>query len=63
MDSDDDDDDDLIINKAEDEEAKDADVELSAEELRRQGELAEGVRKIKVRSGAFLFVPQIILIN
>lgn len=50
MDSDDDDDDDLIIHKAEDEEAKDADVELTAEELRRQGELAEGVRKIKVRS-------------
>lgn len=49
MDSDDDDDDDLIIHKAEDEEAKDADVELTAEELRRQGELAEGVRKIKVR--------------
>ncbi|GAD95568.1 conserved hypothetical protein [Paecilomyces variotii No. 5] len=49
MDSDDDDDDDLIVNKAEDEEAKDADVELTAEELRRQGELAEGVRKIKLK--------------
>ncbi|KAJ9271549.1 hypothetical protein DTO212C5_2341 [Paecilomyces variotii] len=49
MDSDDDDDDDLIIHKAEDEEAKDADVELTAEELRRQGELAEGVRKIKLK--------------
>lgn len=53
MDSEDDDDD-SIIHKAEDEEAKDADVELTPDELRRQGELAEGMRKIKVKNHTFL---------
>lgn len=47
MDSDDDDDD-SILGKADEEEAKDVDVHLSPDDIRRQGELAEGVRKIKV---------------
>ena len=37
-----------IIGKAEDEEAKEANSLLSPEEVRQQGELAEGVRQIKV---------------
>lgn len=49
MDSDDDDTDNPILGKADDEEAKDDDRHLSPDDIRRQGELAEGVRKIKVR--------------
>ena len=48
MDSDDDDEDDLILGKADAEEAKADDAPLSADEIRRQTEIAEGVRKIKV---------------
>lgn len=47
MDSDDDDDD-SVTGKADDEEGKD-DHFLSPDDIRFQGELAEGVRKIKVR--------------
>lgn len=46
MDSDDDDDD-SILGKADDEEAKEDDQHLSPDDIRRRGELAEGVRKIK----------------
>lgn len=49
MDSDDDDDD-SILGKADDDEDKDGDVNLTADDIRRQGELAEGVRKIRVRT-------------
>ncbi|KAF7587053.1 hypothetical protein BBP40_007810 [Aspergillus hancockii] len=48
MDSDDDDDD-SILGKADDEEAKEIDEHLSPDDIRRQGELAEGVRKIKLK--------------
>ncbi|PLB52823.1 hypothetical protein P170DRAFT_378996 [Aspergillus steynii IBT 23096] len=48
MDSDDEDDD-SILGKADDEEAKDQDRPLSPDDLRRQGELAEGVRQIKLK--------------
>ncbi|KAB8257748.1 hypothetical protein BDV32DRAFT_126904 [Aspergillus pseudonomiae] len=48
MDSDDDDDD-SILGKADDEEAKEDDQHLSPDDIRRQGELAEGVRKIKLK--------------
>lgn len=48
MDSDEDEDDDQIVGKLEDVEGKDESKLLSAEDARRQGELAEGVRKIKV---------------
>lgn len=48
MDSDDEDDD-SILGKADDEEARDQDRPLSPDDLRRQGELAEGLRQIKVR--------------
>lgn len=48
MDSDDDDTDNPILGKADDEEEKDIDKLLSADEIRRQGELEEGVRKIRV---------------
>lgn len=47
MDSDDDDDD-SILGKADDEEAKGDDRNLSPDDIRFGGELAEGVRKIKV---------------
>lgn len=47
MDSDDDDDD-SILGKADDEEAKGDDGKLSPDDIRFGGELAEGVRKIKV---------------
>lgn len=47
MDSDDEDDD-SILGKADDEETRDQDRPLSPDDLRRQGELAEGVRQIKV---------------
>ncbi|KAL2867077.1 uncharacterized protein BJX67DRAFT_353873 [Aspergillus lucknowensis] len=48
MDSDDDDDD-RILNQADEEEGKDDDQQLSPDDIRRQGELAEGVRKIKLK--------------
>ncbi|KAE8146562.1 hypothetical protein BDV25DRAFT_162246 [Aspergillus avenaceus] len=48
MDSDEDDDD-SILGKADDEEGKEDDQHLSPDDLRRQGELAEGVRKIKLK--------------
>ncbi|KAE8348063.1 hypothetical protein BDV28DRAFT_144416 [Aspergillus coremiiformis] len=48
MDSDDDDDD-SILGKADDEEAKEDEQSLSPDDIRRQGELAEGVRKIKLK--------------
>ena len=48
MDSDDDDDDDPVVGKADDEEGKEDDHFLSPDDVRFQGELAEGVRKIKV---------------
>lgn len=47
MDSDDDEDE-SVVGKAEDEEAKEGDTHLSPDDIRRQGELAEGVRKIRV---------------
>ena len=50
MDSDNDEDDDSILGKADDEEAKADDAPLSVDEIRRQSELSEGVRKIKVSS-------------
>ncbi|KAJ5808282.1 hypothetical protein N7474_009551 [Penicillium riverlandense] len=49
MDSDDDDTDNPILGKADDDEAKDDDRYLSPDDIRRQGELAEGVRKIKLK--------------
>lgn len=45
----DDDDEDPILGKVEGEESKDGNTHLSPDDLKRQGELAEGVRKIKVR--------------
>ncbi|KAL4866165.1 hypothetical protein BDV12DRAFT_173378 [Aspergillus spectabilis] len=48
MDSDDDEDD-RILNQADEEESKDDDQHLSPDDLRRQGELAEGVRQIKLK--------------
>ncbi|KAL3479272.1 hypothetical protein BJX99DRAFT_87170 [Aspergillus californicus] len=48
MDSDDDDDD-RILNQADEEEGKDDDLQLSPDDIRRQGELAEGMRKIKLK--------------
>jgi hypothetical protein len=44
-----DDDDDSILGKADDEEAKEDNHDLTAEDIKRQGELAEGVRKIKLK--------------
>ncbi|KAJ5095436.1 hypothetical protein NUU61_004792 [Penicillium alfredii] len=49
MDSDDDDTDNPILGKADDEEAQDDDRFLSPDDIRRQGELAEGVRKIRLK--------------
>lgn len=57
MDSDDDDTDNPILSKADDEEGKDDDRFLSPDDIKRQGELEEGVRKIRVRS----FPPQVTL--
>jgi hypothetical protein len=57
MDSDDDDTDNPILSKADDEEGKDDDRFLSPDDIKRQGELEEGVRKIRVRS----FPPKAIL--
>lgn len=48
MDSDDDDTDNPILSKADDEETKDDDRFLSPDDIKRQGELEEGVRKIRV---------------
>ncbi|PLN74791.1 hypothetical protein BDW42DRAFT_199767 [Aspergillus taichungensis] len=48
MDSDDDEDE-SILGKADDEEAKEDDWHLSPDDLRRQGELAEGLRQIKLK--------------
>lgn len=48
MDSDDDDDDDLIPVKTEDEDVKVEDRRLSPDDIKRQGELSEGIRKIGV---------------
>ena len=48
MDSEDDDTDNPILGKADDEEAKDDDRLLSPDDIQRQGELAESLRKIRV---------------
>ncbi|RDW86536.1 uncharacterized protein DSM5745_03178 [Aspergillus mulundensis] len=48
MDSDDDDDD-RILNQADEEEDKEEDQNLSPDDIRRQGELAEGLRQIKLK--------------
>ncbi|KAN0083285.1 hypothetical protein V8E54_002373 [Elaphomyces granulatus] len=48
MDSDEDEDD-PVVGKADDEEAKETEPHLSPDDIRRQGELAEGVRKIKLK--------------
>lgn len=48
MDSDDEDTDNPILGKADDEEDKDNDKFLSPDDVQRQGELEEGVRKIRV---------------
>jgi hypothetical protein len=53
MDSEDDDDD-SILGKADDEEAKEDNQDLTPEDIKRQGELAEGVRKIKVSRAGLL---------
>ncbi|KAJ5386023.1 hypothetical protein N7509_008564 [Penicillium cosmopolitanum] len=49
MDSDDDDTDNPILSKADDEEGKDDDRFLSPDDIKRQGELEEGVRKIRLK--------------
>lgn len=51
MDSDDDDTDNPILGKADEEEAKDDDRFLSPDDIKRQGELAEGVERIRVSLG------------
>ncbi|PGH18062.1 hypothetical protein AJ79_00689 [Helicocarpus griseus UAMH5409] len=48
-DDDDDDDDNGILHKAEDDEDKDINSLLSPDDVKRQGELAEGVRQIKLK--------------
>lgn len=48
MDSDDDDPDNPILGRADEEEAKDDDRFLSPDDIKRQGELAEGVERIRV---------------
>lgn len=48
MDSDDDDTDNPILGKADDEEDKEDNKFLSPDDIKRQGELEEGVRKIRV---------------
>ncbi|KAL4906261.1 hypothetical protein BDW74DRAFT_151601 [Aspergillus multicolor] len=48
MDSDDDDDD-RILNQADEAEEKEEDQHLTADDIRRQGELAEGLRQIKLK--------------
>lgn len=47
-----------VVNKAEDAEDKDADRLLSPEEARKQGELADGLGRIKV-GGACSLVPRL----
>ncbi|KAJ5167995.1 uncharacterized protein N7482_003589 [Penicillium canariense] len=49
MDSDDDDTDNPILGKADDEEAKDDDRFLSPDDIKRQGELADGVERIRLK--------------
>ncbi|CEJ56385.1 hypothetical protein PMG11_02593 [Penicillium brasilianum] len=49
MDSDDDDTDNPILGKADDEEAKDDERFLSPDDIKRQGELAEGVERIRLK--------------
>ncbi|KAJ6021904.1 hypothetical protein N7540_007408 [Penicillium herquei] len=49
MDSDDDDAENPILNKADDEEAKDDNHFLSPDDIKREGELEEGVRKIRLK--------------
>ncbi|KAJ5594852.1 uncharacterized protein N7459_001060 [Penicillium hispanicum] len=49
MDSDDDETDNPILGKADDDEGKDDDRFLSPDDIKRQGELAEGVRKIRLK--------------
>lgn len=49
-----DDDDDSILGKEDEEEAKEDSHDLTAEDIKRQGELAEGVRKIKVSRASLL---------
>ncbi|KAJ5674167.1 hypothetical protein N7462_009606 [Penicillium macrosclerotiorum] len=49
MDSDDDDTDNPILGKADDEEAKDDDRFLSPDDIKRQGELADGVQRIRLK--------------
>ena len=49
MESDDDEDETPIIGKVDVEESKDGNLLMSPDDLKQQGELAEGVRKIKVR--------------
>ncbi|KAJ5918723.1 hypothetical protein N7454_009867 [Penicillium verhagenii] len=49
MDSDDDDTDNPILSKADDEETKDDNHFLSPDDIKRQGELEEGVRKIRLK--------------
>ncbi|KAJ5467643.1 hypothetical protein N7475_005395 [Penicillium sp. IBT 31633x] len=49
MDSDDDDSENPILGKADDEEAKDDDRFLSPDDIQRQGELAESMRKIRLK--------------
>jgi hypothetical protein len=67
MESDDDDEDDPIIGKVEVEESKDGNLLMSPDDLRQQGELAEGVRKIKVRKYTtyppLSYIPTLILTN
>ncbi|KAJ5130443.1 uncharacterized protein N7515_006482 [Penicillium bovifimosum] len=49
MDSDDDENDNPILGKADDEEARDDDRFLSPDDIQRQGELAESLRKIRLK--------------
>lgn len=64
MDSDDDDTDNPILSKADDEETKDDDRFLSPDDIKRQGELEEGVRKIRVsRNLELRTVPPDMLTN
>lgn len=53
MDSEDDEDN-SILGKADEEEGKEDDLHLSPDDIRRQGELAESIRKIKVRQELLL---------
>lgn len=55
MDSDDDETEDPVLAKADDEEAKDDNRFLSPDDIKRQGELAESMRKIRVCTGHSIF--------